>query len=263
MSLNRFYVPPERINQGEAIIEGPEANHLARVLRLSPGEPVRVFDGQGNEFLSRIREINGSRVFVTLEAEPEKDLMVKREPALEVVLGQGLPKGDKMELIIQKGTELGVTRVIPMVTERTIVRLEPDRAAKRQQRWQKVAAEAARQSQRLLIPRVDLPTGFNEVLKALPNPETTLCLIPWEDESACFLKPVLRERADIPKSVWVFIGPEGGFSAAEIEQARAAGAIPVSLGPRILRTETAGFTVVTMLLYEWGDLGGAGGLKQW
>jgi len=164
-----------------------------------------------------------------------------------------------MELIIQKGTELGAARVIPLVTERTIVRLEPGRAVNRQQRWQKVAAEAARQSQRSLIPRVDLPTGFKEVLKALPDPETSLCLIPWEDESACFIKPLLRQRTAIPESVWVFIGPEGGFSAAEIEQARAAGAIPVSLGPRILRTETAGFTVLTMLLYEWGDLGGAGG----
>ena len=260
MSLNRFYVPPERIKQGEAIIEGPEANHLTRVLRLQPGEQVRVFDGQGNEYLSRIREINGPRVFVTLEAEPETDITVKREPPLKVILAQGLPKGDKMELIIQKGTELGAARVIPLVTERTVVRLEPDRAVKRQQRWQKVAAEAARQSQRSLIPRVDLPISFNEVLKALPDPETNLCLIPWEDESACFIKPVLRERADIPRSVWIFIGPEGGFSAAEIEQARAAGVIPVSLGPRILRTETAGFTVLTMLLYEWGDLGGAGGL---
>ncbi len=260
MGLNRFYVPPERIKQGEAIIEGPEANHLARVLRLLPGEQVRVFDGQGHEYLSRIREIDGPRVFVTLEAEPgTNNLSVKREPPLKIILGQGMPKGEKMELIIQKGTELGVARVIPLVTERTIIRLEPDRAVKRQQRWQKVAAEAARQSQRTLIPQVDLPTSFNEVLNALPNPDTTLCLIPWEDESTCFLKPLLRQRAAVPELVWVFIGPEGGFSAAEIEQARAAGVIPVSLGPRILRTETAGFTVLTMLLYEWGDLGGAGG----
>lgn len=259
MSLHRFYVPPGRIKPDRATIEGPEAIHLARVLRLLPGEPVQIFDGLGHEYLSCIREIRGSQVWVTLEVKTGSDLRANREPALEIVLAQGIPKGDKMELIIQKATELGAARVIPLVTERTMVRLEPDRAVKRQQRWQKVAAEAARQCRRSVIPRIDPPADFAKVLKRLPDSAAALNLIPWEDESASFIKPVLQEQPGIPASVWVFIGPEGGFTAAEIGQARAAGIIPVSLGPRILRTETAGFAVLTMLLYEWDDLGGAKG----
>ena len=259
MSLSRFYVAPERIFDGEAVIEGPEAGHLSRVLRHVPGDRVRIFDGLGHEYVTSIREIKSQQVLVTIEDEPDLGLTINREPLLEVVLGQSIPKGDKMELIIQKGTELGVSRVIPLVTERTIVRLEPARAENRQQRWQKVAVEAARQSQRSIVPRVEAITNLAKILKSIPEKEKTLSLIPWEGEFTCTLKQVLRDASDTPKSVWIFIGPEGGFSQEEIHMARQAGVIPVSLGPRILRTETAGFAVLTMLLYEWGDLGGAGG----
>jgi 16S rRNA (uracil1498-N3)-methyltransferase len=222
-----------------------------------PGDQVRVFDGQGREYLTTIREIKDQRVLVAIEGEPDPGSIVNREPPLELILCQSIPKGDKMELIIQKGTELGASRFIPLMTERTIVRLETGRAENRQQRWQKVAVEAARQCRRSVVPRVEGVSSLAQVLNSIPA--GSLGLIPWEDEFTCAMKDVLRKEPAVPGAVWVFIGPEGGFSEEEIAKARQAGVIPVSLGPRILRTETAGLAVLTMLLYEWGDLGGAGG----
>ena len=257
--MNRFHAPPERIRHGEAVIEGAAARHISRVLRFNPGDQIRIFDGKGHEYLARIREISGQRIIAALE-KALTDLTSNNRPAgeplLQVVLCQGIPKGEKMEFILQKGTELGAVRFIPLVTERTVVRLEAARADNRRLRWQRVATEAARQCQRQMIPQVDSVQSLNQALTLVPS--EAVGLIPWEDETATTLKDLIRQMPEAPPQVWVFIGPEGGFSAAEITQARQAVLVPVSLGPRILRTETAGLAVLTMLLYAWGDLGGEG-----
>ena len=255
MRRNRFYVPPEQIYpaQNAAFIQGPEVRYLSRVLRLGPGDRVRIFNGQGEEYLAQIQELSGQRVRLALEELLETQ-STSREADLSIVLCQGIPKGDKMELILQKGTELGVMRFIPLLTERTIVQLAEARVEKRQQRWQRVAAAASRQCQRVLVPQVETARPLTEVLESIPPGE--LGLIPWENETEMSLKKVIRNWIGSPPPVWVFIGPEGGFTTTEVHQARKAGVIPVSLGPRILRTETAGLAVLSLLLYEWGDLGG-------
>jgi len=179
------------------------------------------------------------------------------EPPIEITLVQGLPKSDKMDFIVQKVTELGVKRIIPVITQRTIIRLGKEKAQVRRIRWQRIALEAAKQSGRAIIPEVREVIPFIQALNNL-NGES-LNLIPWEEETSTSLKEVLKHHTShIPhpvSQITVFIGPEGGFTPEEVRAAREKGALPVSLGPRLLRTETAGLVTLAMILYELGDMG--------
>lgn len=249
--MHRFYVPAETLSEQIAIIKGEEFKHLANVLRLKPGDDVWLFDGIGHEFAGIIQYIEKDRAGVTL-GEP---LSFSRESPLEVYLVQGLPKGDKMEFIIQKATELGVRGIIPLTAERCVVRLEGRKKGERRERWQKVAVEAAKQCRRALVPTVALPHKLSDFLQALP-PENLL-LIPWE-EGGRPLKSVLTASELGPyqkKPIYILIGPEGGWEASEVTQAVGSGAIAVTLGPRIMRTETAGLAAIAAVMYQWGDLG--------
>jgi 16S rRNA (uracil1498-N3)-methyltransferase len=165
-----------------------------------------------------------------------------------VRLIQGLPKGDKMDLILQKGTELGISRFTPLLSGRSVPRLNQDRRDNRRQRWLKIIEEASRQSRRPCLPRLDEVETFDEVLKA----DEGLKLLLWE-ETCQPLAQVLP--TDPPGSAALLVGPEGGFAEAEVARATQAGFVPVSLGPRILRTETAGFTLAAILQYLYGDIG--------
>lgn len=247
--MPRFFVSPEQIKDGRVTITGPDVNHISRVLRLGAGDCLTVLDGLGKAFDAVIEKPGKEEVVCAIR----KEFPAGGTPPVRVTLVQGIPKGDKMDLIVQKGTELGVSRVIPLTSQRAVVKLEGDKSHKRRERWQRIALEAAKQCRRPDVPEVDEPTGWDPVLAGLP-PEV-VALIPWEEESAESLKEVLL-REPTKKEIYVFIGPEGGFAPGEVERARARGVRPVTLGPRILRTETAGLAVLTMILYQWGDLGG-------
>jgi 16S rRNA (uracil1498-N3)-methyltransferase len=226
--------------------------HVNRVLRLAAGDEVTIIDGEGGVFSARITGKNKEKVFCEITAEGLPD----NEPPVKITLVQGLPKSDKMDLIVQKGTELGLSTLIPLQCERAIVRLDEKKAAQRQERWQRIAMEAAKQCKRGKHPSVERAMSWQEVLESLP--EKALCLLPWEEETARGLKS-LRDNLEAkvpPFEIYIFIGPEGGFTRSEAAQARQYGVIPVSLGPRILRTETAGIAVLSIIMYEFGDLGG-------
>lgn len=249
--MHRFVISSDDIMGSWVYITGAEAAHLKKVLRLKPGDKVTVFDGNGREFLVELVEINEggtkARILEVSDSIPE--------PPVGVTLIQGLSKGDKLEFIIQKGTELGVKRFIPVQTERTVVRLDDKKAAERQARWQRIALEASKQCRRAVIPQVEMLTGLAEAIAGLPQEK--VLLVPWEGEHNRGLKEFLRTlRPGEKREIFVVIGPEGGLTGKEVELIINAGGYPVTLGSRILRTETAGIAAVTMILYELGDLGG-------
>ena len=247
--MHRFFINQSQIQNGRATITGSDVNHINRVLRLAKGDRLLVLDGAGGIFLAEIEKASRDEVTCSIiERLPEGD-----GPVVRVTLVQGIPKGEKMDLIIQKGTEIGVCRFVPLVCERSLVRLDGERATRKKERWQRVAVEAAKQCRRADVPAVAAPAHWGEVLGELAP--GTAALIPWEEERHMSLKDFLRENAPAPE-ITLFIGPEGGFTGAEVDRARELGVAPVSLGPRILRTETAGLVVSALVLFQWGDLGG-------
>lgn len=247
--MPRFFISPEQIKGGPVTITGPDVVHISRVLRLGAGDCLTVLDGLGKAYEAVIEKTGRDEVVCAIR----KEIPAGDAPPVRVTLVQGIPKGDKMDLIVQKGTELGVSRVIPLLCERAVVKLEGDRSHKKRERWQRIALEAAKQCRRQDVPEVVEPVGWDQVLAGLP--QEVVALIPWEEENVESLKDILMGNT-AKEEIYVFIGPEGGFTPGEVERARARGIRPVTLGPRILRTETAGLAVLTMILYQWGDLGG-------
>ncbi|MCG9967042.1 16S rRNA (uracil(1498)-N(3))-methyltransferase [Pelotomaculum terephthalicicum JT] len=247
--MSHFFVAPNQIREGRVVLSGTDAVHIAKVLRLGAGGRIVLSDGKGKSYLAVLEQVDKKDVSCTIEKE-----FAAAPPDLpKVTLVQGIPKSDKMDLIIQKGTELGLNGLIPLLSERVVVKLEGDKQLKRWERWRRIALEAAKQCRRPDIPEISGPKSWEQVLGALPA--EAVALMPWEEEKAESLKGFLQYGKP-PVEIYVFIGPEGGFSAGEVERARLHGVRPVTLGPRILRTETAGLAVLTMILYQWGDLGG-------
>ncbi|MCL6559436.1 MAG: 16S rRNA (uracil(1498)-N(3))-methyltransferase, partial [Firmicutes bacterium] len=230
----RIFVPPEQWGEADVKVRGGDVRYLTRVLRLGPGDAITVLDGQGRVFAGIIKAIGKGYVSVALTREIDRDT----GPAVKVSLFQAIPKGDKMDSVIQKATELGADRIVPMVTERVIVRLEDAKAAKRVERWQRIAKEASRQCGRALVPVVEPMLSLEAALERIPP--GSVSIMPWEGEEETSLRRFLHGVNPHPRRVSIFIGPEGGFGLAEVEAARAKGVSTVSLGRRILRTETAG-----------------------
>ena len=163
-----------------------------------------------------------------------------------------MPKGDKLELIIQKCTELGITKIIPLNTQRAVVKIEANKAQKKQERWQKIALEASQQSKRITVPEVSLPLTWKEAIREM---QEGLTIVLWEDEDKTTLRQVLEGLENVPQQINLVIGPEGGLTAEEVAELQAQGAYCASLGKRILRTETAGLAALTMVLYHYQELG--------
>lgn len=251
--MHRFFVDKKNIfeDKGIIIIDDPEdVKHISRVLRLKEDQPIEICDGHNREYIGKISIVDKKEIKVWILENKES----VTEPPIGVDLLQGIPKSTKMELIIQKCTELGINRVIPIITERTVVQLKDKKSEdKKVQRWQKIADEASKQSKRSVIPEVSSPLAFNKGIERFYDYD--LVMIPYEDEGKKGIKEVLKENNEANK-IAIIIGPEGGFQEEEVEIARGRGAIPVSLGPRILRTETAGITALSIVMYELGDLGG-------
>lgn len=243
--MHHFFVAPSQITEKEIIVEGTDVNHITNVLRMEKGEEVQVSDGQGGQvYRCEIASFEEDTVRLNI-LEILKDGM---ELPSKIYLFQGLPKADKMELIIQKAVELGVSEIIPVATKRAVVKLDDKKAAAKCKRWQAISESAAKQSKRMLIPEVKLPMDFKKALSYAAEMEVRL--IPYELAEGMEGTRKLIEGIRPGQSVAVFIGPEGGFEESEIELAKEAGVLPITLGKRILRTETAGMTVLSILMYH-------------
>lgn len=247
--MQRYFVTPDAIQGDRVTITGDDVKHIVRVLRMEAGDEVIVCDGTGRAFHTELTELGdgevAARIVEKLSAQPESPV--------KITLAQGLPKGDKMDLIIQKGTETGITRFLPLSMSRCIVQYDDKKEQKRRERWQKIAKEAAEQSHRNIVPDVANGMTFKQLMNALERFD--LVLVPYEMEKARGLRDVLEEHPEA-REVCVVIGPEGGIAEEEIETALRAGAMPVTLGPRILRTETAGLFVAACVAYHTGEMGG-------
>ncbi len=245
--MARFFVPPPNFEHNYAKIRGDDYNHLVHVLRKKPGDEVVLLNGQGQEHVAVIREVTPNEVLLELT----KALSGSREPQIKIKLVQSLPKADKFEFILQKNTELGVTAFQPLITERSLIKIDQQNRQKKQERWQNIIKNAAQQAGRQIIPELLEVLTWREYLgRSKPQ----LLILPWEGERAVSLKKLLDTEAQIPEQVELLIGPEGGFSAAEIAAAREMGAKTITLGPRILRTETAALVAATGILYHYDQL---------
>jgi 16S rRNA (uracil1498-N3)-methyltransferase len=248
MKPRRFYLAGEPLGPGERLINGKTAHHLSRVLRLRAGDPVVLFDGSGREFPAEILEVGRRTVRLQVAAGTQVD----RESPLGLSLALGVCQPSTMDLVIQKVTELGVSEVVPVLSERAQRWPGRDRAASRHRRWERISQEAARQSGRSRVPQILPAAGFAEVVRRADD--SALRIVFWEEEGSGLLKQALATKARGGR-VRVLIGPEGGFSPGEVEEATRAGFQSVSLGRRILRAETAAIAVISVLQYELGDLG--------
>jgi 16S rRNA (uracil1498-N3)-methyltransferase len=277
--MQKYFVNPEQFSGETVTLAGDDAHHAVRVMRMGPGDEFVVSDGESKEALARILDAGGGQV----RASIVEWMSNTAEPPVDVWIAQCLPKGDRMETVIQKCTEIGACRILPIVSERTIVRLEAGKLESRLTRWRKIAKEAAEQSRRSRLPDIDAPRTWNEMLRV--SAEADHALVCYEQEGELNLRSKLRElairaagggsgvagsrgedavdgaggkaRGGRRPSILLAIGPEGGLSPSEIAAAMDAGCDIVSLGRTILRTDTASIVGLTCILYEYGAMGGA------
>ena len=243
--MYQFFVEPSQIQDNRIVITGSDVNHIKNVLRMKVGDEIAVSNGMdGKEYRCGIEAFTEDEIVCGLRFVKEDGV----ELPSKIYLFQGLPKADKMELIIQKAVELGAFEVIPVAAKRCVVRLDEKKAAGKISRWQGIAEAAAKQSKRAVIPKVHPVLSMKEAVAYAQNMDVKL--IPYELAEGMQHTKQMIEAVKPEQSIAVFIGPEGGFEESEIQMAREAGIEPVTLGRRILRTETAGFTVISWLMYQ-------------
>lgn len=242
--MQQFFAEPSWIRENKIFMQGSDVNHIRNVLRMKPGEDVRVNDGRGKTYLCCISSYEEQTAVLDILKELDSDT----ELPSRIILFQGLPKGDKMEWIVQKAVELGAYAIVPFAAKRSVVKLDEKKAAKKQARWQLIAKGAAEQSGRGIIPEVSTVRTFAEALGMAG--ELDVVLIPYELEEGMKETARVLENIECGQSVGIFIGPEGGFEEEEVERAKEAGAYAITLGKRILRTETAGLTTLSVLMYH-------------
>lgn len=248
--MDRFFVEKKNINleNNTCIIEGEDVKHISKVLRCRVGELLEICDNDNNEYIAEISGI--SKEAVTLDIVETID--IKRESDLKVRLYQGLPKGPKMEMILQKLTEVGVDEIILVQTKRSVAKVDDKKEDKKIERWERIIYEAAKQSKRGKIPTLRGVLSFKEALADMKNNDFNI--VPYENERTKSIKQAIK-GIDI-NNIGIFVGPEGGFAEEEIKQIEGIKGQSVSLGPRILRTETASVVASSIVLYELSDLGG-------
>lgn len=245
--MRRFFLEKNRIEKGRAILDGNEAKHVGKVLRLGVGDSLYLLDEEGSEYQAVIT----SKSSRTVEVEILTKIPPQKDSSITIALGQALPKAQKMNYIIQKTTELGVSTIIPFSSTRSVPLLDDERSQRKRVRWQRIALEATKQCGRVVVPRIEAIVPFKEVLEKWND--NSLKIMLWEDEKNITLKDVLKKNQPSSKVIFL-VGPEGGFTPDEVEMAKHAGFQAVSLGKYILRTETAGICLLGILHYEWGDL---------
>ncbi len=243
--MYHFFVSSDQIGEQEIRIEGNDVNHIRNVLRMTMGEKISISDSQqGKRYHCEIAGFEEGCVTAKILQEQEADT----ELSSRFYLFQGLPKSDKMELIIQKAVELGVYEVIPVATKRAIVKLDKKKEEAKRKRWNMIAESAAKQSKRMIIPEVTGVMTFAEALQYASKLDVKL--IPYELAEGMDATRAILAGVQPGQSVAIFIGPEGGFDEKEIEQAQQAGIQPITLGRRILRTETAGMAILAALMLQ-------------
>ena len=245
--MQRFFVEPYQIDNDAHVIHitGADVNHIGNVLRMKKGEELWVSDGGKKEYHCVIESLSSGEVLLHILYAQEPDY----ELPSRIYLFQGLPKADKMELIIQKAVELGAYEIIPVETTRCVVRLDGKKAEKKTARWQQIAESAAKQSKRMLIPRIHPVLSYKEALNYAKSLD--VLLIPYELASGMAETKEILQKIKSGQSVGIFIGPEGGFEEEEVKAAVSAGASPITLGKRILRTETAGLAILSVLMFQF------------
>lgn len=241
--MPRFFIDYTPSVGGSAVIEGGDARHIAGALRMTPGETLTLCDGCGTDYACTITAVEREMVTLSVDAATP----TTAEPSLAVTLYMGLPKGDKMELIIQKSVELGVAAIVPVAMSRSIVKLDGKDAAKKQARWQKIADEAAGQSGRGILPVVETSISWKQALTRFAAENTLLC---YEGGGA----PIGQLVSPADTAVSLVVGPEGGFDPAEVEAVTAVGGRIATLGPRILRCETAPLAAIAVLMEKSGNM---------
>lgn len=243
--MNRFFVDdPGAFSDRSVVITGEDVNHVKNVLRLKENDELIVSGGRGRDYHCRISGITNEEVVADI-----CDICDNfSELSTEITLFQGFPKGDKMELIIQKTVELGVTRIVPVMTKRTVVKLDDKKAKKKTERYNMIAESAAKQSGRGMIPEVTMPVSFAEAVSMAEKLDMNI--IPYEEAEGVEYSRNIIKSIKGKKSLGIFIGPEGGFAREEVEKALDAGASAITLGHRILRTETAGMAVISIIMFE-------------
>lgn len=249
--MHKFFIDENHIYDNYAEITGDDVKHIYKVLRLKTEDKVYINNCKGKEYIGEITEITKQSVSLKIIEE----VQVNNESPVEVYLFQGLPKSSKLELIIQKSTELGVKEITPIITNRVLSAIKNiDKESKKIERWNKIALEACKQCKRTLIPIINEITEFDRAINLLK--EMDLVLVPYENAENYGIKKVMNDiKSDVSK-IGIVIGPEGGFEEEEINRLKEIEAKIITLGPRILRTETAGLVAISLLMYELGDLGG-------
>ena len=243
--MRRFFIETPLL--AEVVIQGQDARHITRVLRLQVGDKLILVAPDGSTGIGEITNLGDEVTLQLLETVIEE-----KEAPVNVYLAQGLPKSDKMDYIVQKAVELGVRGIYPMAAEHCVVQYDQAKQKTRRERWQKIAVEAAKQCGRAVVPVVEPVASLASILASV-DPETIVLML-YEGQAAQGLKQALAERPG--KSYLLLIGPEGGFSAKEVALCENHGVMVVTMGPRILRTETAALAGVAVVMYEYGDLGG-------
>ncbi len=242
--MPRFFVTPDSFDDNRVSIVGDDAFHIARSLRMAVGDEITVADAHGYEYACILRKIRDD----VCECEVTGKKLSKAEPPVDVTLFMAYPKGDKLEIVIQKAVELGANRIVPFESSRCVKRPHQDKAERQRSRLSKIAKEAAKQCGRARLSTVDTPIDFDQML--IEAKKSDLALFCYEGKSAMSLKKTLSQNQNV-KSISVVVGCEGGFSEKEAEDATASGLIPVNLGPRILRCETAPLYALASISYNY------------
>lgn len=246
--MPKFFTARENITDTQITIDSEDAKHIKKVLRMGVGDDITVCDGTGTDYSAKISVIEENRILCDIIKKTKCDA----EPDINITLYQGLPKATKMDYIIQKNTELGINKIVPVKMSRCVVKLENKSAEeKKTERWQKIAYEAAKQSGRGIIPQVGQPMDIDEVIAEVQDDD--LVFVPYECETQTRLKDIVTTTHK-PINISFIIGPEGGFDITEIEKIKAAGIKTITLGRRILRTETAASAVISMLMYALDEI---------
>lgn len=245
--MYHFFVDSSAIGEGKVRITGADLNHMKNVLRMKLGEAVLISDGTGKDYNCQVETYTEGEGILEILSENEDS----RELPSRIWLFQGLPKSDKMEVIIQKAVELGAAGVIPVATRNAVVKLDAKKAESKVRRWQAIAESAAKQSKRSYIPQVGAVMSLKEAFSYIEEQKFDLCMIPYELEKGMDGTKQVLSRLASGQQIAVFIGPEGGFDEEEIRLALEKNVIPVSLGKRILRTETAGPTILALLMMKF------------
>jgi len=250
--LPRFFVPSRSLASADIVIDGDLAHRLGRVLRMRPGDRMILLDGRGRAVEAAVSAVRSGAVHAIPLAERHEDT----ETASSVVLCAALLKARRWDLVLQKGTELGLARFVPVMTEHSVVALDERPSPTRAARWGRIVEEAAEQSRRTRLPTISSPVPLEDAFASVP--ENARAVIGCVHARAIVLRDALgltnAERGDGDGDIWVFVGPEGGFSPGEVDTARHQGIVPVGLGPRVLRAETAALVMTALVMHELGEL---------